>query len=96
MIDHAHLYDVFDGCSEDVDARVFEWLGEVVSLSWRLVLNDMFPERKCNVDVSSSDQDDGPVVTFFQMGYGQKGVPSARYESGIALYNNQEQRVASV
>lgn len=67
MINHTHLYDVFDGCSEDVDDRVFAQLSEVVALSWRLVLNNKFPERKFNVDVSNSDQDYGPVVTFYQV-----------------------------
>lgn len=67
MINHTHLYDVFDGCSEDVDDRVFEQLAEVVALSWRLVLSDKFPQKKFNVVVSNSDQDYGPVVTFYQM-----------------------------
>lgn len=66
MINHTHLYDVFDGCSEDVDDRVFNQLAEVMALSWRLVLGSKFPERKFIVEVSNSDQDYGPVVTFYQ------------------------------
>ncbi|WP_053152059.1 hypothetical protein [Pseudomonas sp. Pf153] len=68
MINHTHLYDVFDGCMEDIDDRVFKQLADVLALSWRLVLNDKFPDRRFNVDVSSSDQDYGPVVTFYQIG----------------------------
>ncbi|QJI32078.1 hypothetical protein HKK55_26365 [Pseudomonas sp. ADAK18] len=67
MINHTHLYDVFDGCSEDIDDSVFEQLAEVVALSWRLVLSNKFPERKFNVEVSNSDQDYGPVVTFYEI-----------------------------
>ncbi|WP_164487536.1 hypothetical protein [Pseudomonas sp. R3-18-08] len=67
MINHTHLYDVFEGCSEDVDDRVFEQLAVAVALSWRLVLSDKFPGRKFTVDISNSDQDYGPVVTFWQV-----------------------------
>ncbi|WP_340146342.1 hypothetical protein [Pseudomonas poae] len=67
MINHTHLYDVFDGYSEDVDDKVFEQVAEVVALSWRLVLANNYPKKKFNVEVSSSDQDYGPVVSFYQV-----------------------------
>lgn len=67
MINHMHIYDVFEGCSEGVDDRVFEQLAEVIALSWRLVLREKFADKKFSVLVSNSDQDYGPVVTFFQI-----------------------------
>lgn len=67
MLNHTHLYDVFAGCADKVDDVVFEQLCEIVALSWRLVLKDKFPERLFSVEVSNSDQDYGPVVTFFQV-----------------------------
>lgn len=67
MINHTHLYDVFDGCSEEVDNRVFEQLAEVLALSWRLVLSEKFPEKKIKVEILNSDQDYGPIITFYQM-----------------------------
>lgn len=67
IMNHTHLYDIFAGCSDDVDDVVFEQLAEVVALSWRLVLKDKFPESKFVVDVSNSDQDYGPTVTFYQV-----------------------------
>ncbi|MBC3411624.1 hypothetical protein HU720_09960 [Pseudomonas sp. SWRI51] len=67
MINHTHIYDVFEGCSEDVDDRVFEQLAEVIALSWRLVLREKFADKVFSVVVSNSDQDYGPVVTFFQI-----------------------------
>ncbi|WP_434673526.1 hypothetical protein [Pseudomonas sp. R1-15] len=67
MINHTHIYDVFEGCSEDVDDRVFEQLAEVIALSWRLVLREKFADKDFSVVVSNSDQEYGPVVTFFQV-----------------------------
>ncbi|PAU59238.1 hypothetical protein [Pseudomonas sp. PICF141] len=67
MLNHTHLYDVFAGCTDKVDDVVFEQLCEIVALSWRLVLKDKFPNRLFSVEVSNSDQDYGPVVTFFQV-----------------------------
>ncbi|WP_446436407.1 hypothetical protein [Pseudomonas sp. 1152_12] len=67
IMNHTHLYDVFSGCTDEVDDVVFEQLAETIALSWRLVLKDKFPERKFSVDVSNSDQDYGPTVTFFQV-----------------------------
>jgi len=67
MINHMHIYDVFDGCSENVDDRVFEQLAAVIAFSWRLVLREKFSDRNFSVVVSNSDQDYGPVVTFFQI-----------------------------
>ncbi|WP_411384038.1 hypothetical protein ACK3BK_07635 [Pseudomonas sp. L7] len=67
MINHMHIYDVFEGCSEDVDNRVFEQLAEVMAFSWRLVLREKFSDKKFSVVVSNSDQDYGPVITFFQI-----------------------------
>lgn len=67
MINHIHIYDVFEGCSEDVDNRVFVQLAEVMAFSWRLVLREKFSDKNFNVLVSNSDQDYGPVITFFQI-----------------------------
>ncbi|MFL9813613.1 hypothetical protein D7241_10185 [Stutzerimonas sp. VN223-3] len=67
MVNHIHLYDVFDGCAEEVDNRVFEQLADVMALSWRMVLSDKFAKRKFEVEVSNSDQSYGPVVTFYEV-----------------------------
>lgn len=67
IVNHTHIYDVFEGCSDEVDDAVFEQLSEVISMSWRLLLNSKFPERRFCVDVSNSDQEYGPVVTFYQV-----------------------------
>ncbi|NUT69439.1 hypothetical protein HNP01_28640 [Pseudomonas corrugata] len=67
IMNHTHLYDVFAGCTDEVDDVVFEQLAEVIALSWRLVLKDKFPKGKFSVDVSNSDQDYGPTVTFYQL-----------------------------
>lgn len=66
MINHTHLYDLFDGCVEDVDDRVFEQLAEVLAFSWKLILENKFPDRRFDVKISNSEQEYGPVVTFCQ------------------------------
>ena len=67
VVNHTHMYDVFEGCSDDVDEAVFTQLAEVICLSWRLLLRDKFPDKKFCVDVLNSDQEYGPVVTFYQV-----------------------------
>ncbi len=70
VINHTHLYDVFDGCSDDVDDRVFEQLANVMALSWQLVLREKFPSKTFKVEVSNTDQDYGPVISFYQIDIG--------------------------
>jgi hypothetical protein len=67
IMNHTHLYDVFAGCMDEVDDVVFEQLAEVIALSWRLALKEKFPDTNFSVDVSNSDQDYGPTVTFYQV-----------------------------
>lgn len=67
LMNHTHLYDVFSGCTDEVDDIIFEQLAEIIALSWRLALKDKFPDSKFSVDVSNSDQDYGPTVTFYQV-----------------------------
>ncbi len=67
LINHVHVYDVFSGCSEDVADSVFEKLSEVIGFCWEVALKNKFPHKKFKVEVSNSDQDYGPVVTFFQV-----------------------------
>ncbi|WP_240915812.1 hypothetical protein [Metapseudomonas otitidis] len=69
MINHTHLYDLFDGCVEDVDDRVFEQLAEVLAFSWKLILENKFPDRRFDVKISNSEQEYGPVVTFCQVSF---------------------------
>jgi hypothetical protein len=67
MINHTHLYDVFDGCLVGVDDKVFEQLAEIFALSWRMLLNKNFPDKRFAVDASNSDKDYGPIITFYQI-----------------------------
>ncbi|WP_256575416.1 MULTISPECIES: hypothetical protein [unclassified Pseudomonas] len=73
IMNHTHMYDVFSGCTDEVDDVVFEQLADTIAFSWRLVLKDKFPGCNFSVEVSNSDQDYGPTVTFYQsIGYGEK------------------------
>ena len=66
FVNHTHIYDIFPGCSEDVEDEIFEQLAHMLSLSWRLILKEKFPDRDFSVLLSCSDQDYGPTITFFQ------------------------------
>jgi hypothetical protein len=66
LMNHTHLYDLFSGCLEDVSDAIFLQLAEVLAVSWRLVLKDKFAEVDFSVNVTCSDRDYGPVVTFYQ------------------------------
>jgi hypothetical protein len=66
MINHTHIYDMFDACTEAVGEEIFEQLAHAVATSWRIVLNAKCPEIDFVVDVSNTDQDYGPTITFFQ------------------------------
>ncbi|MEN1634588.1 hypothetical protein AAIH00_36440, partial [Pseudomonas aeruginosa] len=45
FVNHTHIYDIFSGCSEDVEDEIFEQLAHMLSLSWRLILKEKFPDR---------------------------------------------------
>ncbi|MGL3340598.1 hypothetical protein ACSVJE_21170, partial [Pseudomonas aeruginosa] len=66
FINHTHIYDIFSGCNEDVEDEIFEQLAHMLSLSWRLILKEKFPDRDFSVLLSCSDQDYGPTITFFR------------------------------
>lgn len=67
ILNHTHVYDVFSGCTDDVDDLVFEQLSKVIAVSWRLVLKDKFPSKDFIVEATFSEQQYGPIVTFFQV-----------------------------
>jgi hypothetical protein len=66
LMNHTHMYDLFSGCSEDVSDAIFLQLAEVLAVSWRLVLKDKFTHVDFSVDVTCSDRDYGPIVTFYR------------------------------
>lgn len=67
ILNHTHIYDIFAGCPDDVEELVFEQLSEVIASSWRLILRDKFPDRNFVVEATCSEQQYGPIVTFFQV-----------------------------
>jgi len=67
LINHVHVYDIFAGCSEDVPEEVFDKLSKIIGFCWDIALKSKFPDKKFKVEVSNSDQDYGPVVTFFSL-----------------------------
>ncbi|MGP6421417.1 hypothetical protein ACTZGP_21870 [Pseudomonas putida] len=68
IINNVHVYDLFDQCADNVSDSVFFQLCNVIAFSWRMVLKEKFPDQKFFVEVSNSESDYGPVITFFQVG----------------------------
>jgi len=67
LLNHTHMYDIFSSCSQGVSDEIFLQLADAVAVSWRLVLRDKFPEKNFSVEVSNTEQDYGPTVTFYQI-----------------------------
>jgi hypothetical protein len=64
MINHVHLWDLFDPESEGVPEEAMEDLAYIVSKCWEAALRDSFPSRSFEVTVSSTADDYGPTITF--------------------------------
>jgi len=67
LLNYVKIYDVFGQYGDGVSANVFLQLCEVIGFAWRMVLKEKFPDRFFNVEVSNSDENYGPVVTFYQV-----------------------------
>ena len=66
MLNHVHLYDLFDQCQDDVSDDLFLSLAERMKLCWEMKLKLEFPDRKFIVELSSGDEDYGPTLVFYQ------------------------------
>ncbi|MFW9078701.1 hypothetical protein ACOI9X_05380 [Pseudomonas sp. P2757] len=40
----------------------------MIELAWRMVLKEKFPEKSFCVEAENSEQNYGPVITFYQVG----------------------------
>lgn len=65
IVNHIHVYDIFDGCQEDVRDDIFEQLAKIISFSWKIALQESFPGVIFSVEVFSSDKTYGPEITFY-------------------------------
>lgn len=66
MLNNIVVYDVFLHTGNDVSNVIFEQICNVMKVSWSLVLNNSFPDKKFIVDIYPSTQENGPSITFYQ------------------------------
>jgi hypothetical protein len=65
VVNHLHLWDLFDDESDDSRVeQAFREMAQLVAASWRCALESAFPGRKFEVVVSDDPEDYGPTVTF--------------------------------
>lgn len=67
LLNYVKLYDVFGQYGDGVSTAIFLQLCEVIGFAWRMVLKEKFPDKLFSVEVSNSDENYGPVVTFYQV-----------------------------
>ncbi len=65
VINHVHLWDLFDPDSEGVPARELDSLAAVLGRTWRAALDAQFPDRIGEVHVAREGEDYGPTLTLF-------------------------------
>lgn len=66
MLNNITMYDVFLHTGNDVSNVIFEQICNMMKISWRLILKELFPCRQFIIEVYLSTQDDGPSITFYQ------------------------------
>lgn len=65
MLNHQHVYDVF--AMERIPESSFEGIAKLMVQTLRLALNTCFKERRFNIELSNTEEDYGPVVTFYSV-----------------------------
>lgn len=68
LLNAVKIYDVFGQGASDVSEDIFLQLCNVIGFAWRMVLKEKFPEKVFCVEVSNSQQNYGPDITFYQVG----------------------------
>lgn len=64
VVNHVHLYDVFDHSDNELPDEVLEDLARVVAKCWKCALGDAYPSRSFEVRLSFGSEDYGPTVSF--------------------------------
>lgn len=73
IINHVHIYDLFeaDEESDDLDEKVWDGIAKYLVKSWMFALNEMFPDREFFIRHSNDPDEYGPTITFYQLNHGQ-------------------------
>jgi len=63
VVNHLHLWDVFDAREEQVPEEALNSIGEVLVRTWRCALSEQFPDRSFRVELSNDESDYGPTLS---------------------------------
>jgi hypothetical protein len=66
MLNHVHLWDLFDPDGEGVPNETMDELANIIAKCWLAALKDQFPERTFDVAVTGEPDDYGPTITVSQ------------------------------
>lgn len=65
MVNHVHLWDLFDSEEEEMPEAALEGLAEIIGLCWQGALRYHYPTRDFEVVVAGDEEGEyGPTITF--------------------------------
>lgn len=67
VINHVHLWDLFEPDEENVPEEAIESLARVLCSSWKCALCHRFPDRDFDVRLILDDADSGPTISFVRV-----------------------------
>jgi len=67
IVNHVHLWDLFQPDEASVPERAIESLGRILSCTWQCALRQQFPGREFDVRFVEDDSEYGPTISFSTM-----------------------------
>lgn len=67
VVNHLHLWDMFDSNGDDEIESALEWMASVLEKSWACSLKEQFPDVAFNVIHAKTEDDYGPTITVHAM-----------------------------
>lgn len=66
MLNHRHVYDLFSA-SDNISEASYAGVASLMGQTWGLSLKACFPDRRFKIEVSNTDEDYGPTLTFWSL-----------------------------
>jgi hypothetical protein len=66
MVNHVHVYDLFETSGADLDLAVYEQVGQTLLRCWTARVQTAFPARTFAFRYATEPDEYGPTITFFQ------------------------------
>lgn len=67
MVNHVHLYDLFNNTGNTHKTALADYLGRVLVICWRRALAEAFPDKRFTVEYATDPDDYGPTISFFSV-----------------------------